>query len=153
MVEQAPQNGCWQFLCPTGELQVPHAFLRNSRSSGRSSLCSFQITASTGGLTQALVSLSPVARLQDLTASRQAPALRNPRSQLPPTSEPAQALGIPGCHNQLPHSSSLSTAGPTQPILQVPLYHTALATKGVFGAWKHKTSPIKGHFSNIGEHN
>ena len=114
MVEQAPQNDCWQFLCPTGELQLPPAFLRNSRSSGRSSLGSFQITASTGGLTPALVSLSPVARPQGLTASRQAPALRNPRSQLPPKPvsqhKPQWSLGV---------TTSCLTAHPCQQ--QVPL--------------------------------
>lgn len=47
MVEQASQSGCCQCLCPAGKLHLPPAFPRNSsRPADRSSLDSFQITAS-----------------------------------------------------------------------------------------------------------
>ena len=47
VVEQAPQNGCHQCLCPQSELQLPPASLGDSpRLAGGSDPASFQITAS-----------------------------------------------------------------------------------------------------------
>ena len=50
VVEQAPQNGCCQYLCPQGELPLPLASLKGSLRSARGSdQGTFQITPSNLG--------------------------------------------------------------------------------------------------------
>ena len=66
MVEKTPHSGCHQYLCSTGDSQLPPASLRGSlRSTNGSDPSSLQITASTLGL-RACEILCATLRVQSL---------------------------------------------------------------------------------------